>query len=49
MSDQFIQDSKIIVKNTKKIINFFKNKNVLITGANGFLGNYFIQVFNDFN
>ena len=49
MSDQFIQDSKIIVKNTKKIINFFKNKNVLITGANGFLGKYFIQVFDEYN
>ena len=49
MSDQFVQDRKIIVKNTKKIINFFKNKNILITGANGFLGQYFIQVFDEYN
>ncbi len=49
MSDQFVQDRKIIVKNTKEIINFFKNKNILITGANGFLGKYFIQVFDEYN
>ena len=49
MNDQFIKDKKIIVKNTKKIINFFKNKNILITGANGFLGKYFIEVFNEYN
>ena len=49
MSDQFVQDRKIVVKNTKKIINFFKNKNILITGANGFLGKYFIQVFDEYN
>ena len=49
MSDQFVQDIKIIVKNTKKIISFFKNKNILITGANGFLGKYFIKVFDEYN
>ena len=49
MSDQFTQDKKIILKNTRKIINFFANKNILITGANGFLGKYFIEIFNEYN
>ena len=49
MNDQFVDDKIEIVKNTKKFANFFSNKCILITGANGFIGKYFIDVFMEYN
>ena len=49
MNDQFVDDRIEIVKNTKKFANFFSNKCILITGANGFIGKYFIEVFMEYN
>ena len=49
MNDQFVDDKIEIVKNTKKFANFFSNKCILITGANGFIGKYFIDVFTEYN
>ena len=38
-----------IISNTKEISNFFSGKKILITGGNGFLGKYFIEVFKEYN
>ncbi len=43
------EDIKNIVKNTNKIINNFNGKKILITGGGGFLGKYFVEVFNEYN
>ncbi len=42
-------DINEIVKNTKKISKYFSGKNVIITGGNGFLGKYFVEIFNKYN
>ncbi len=42
-------DISEIVKKTKKISNFFSGKRIIITGGNGFLGKYFVEVFKEFN
>tara|TARA_A100000164_G_C21909895_1_gene775084 strand:+ start:1122 stop:2162 length:1041 start_codon:yes stop_codon:yes gene_type:complete len=42
-------DIDMIVSNTKNMSKFFSGKKILITGGNGFLGKYFVQVFNKYN
>ena len=42
-------DINIIIKNTKRLHNYFKGKKILLTGGNGFLGNYFIELFKKYN
>ncbi len=49
MSNLLVSDINTIVKNTKKISNYFNGKTILITGGDGFLGKYFVQVFNEYN
>ena len=34
-----------IVQNLEKEIKFMKNKNILLLGHNGFLGKYFVKIF----
>ena len=43
------KDINVIVKNTKNISKFFSGKRVVITGGNGFLGKYFVEVFREYN
>ena len=42
-------DISEIVKNTKKISKYFSGKNVIITGGNGFLGKYLVEIFSKYN
>ncbi len=42
-------DISTIIKNTKKISKKFSGKSILITGGNGFLGKYFVEIFNQYN
>ena len=43
------KDIETIIKNTSKISKFFSGKKILITGGNGFLGKYFVEVFKEYN
>ncbi len=43
------KDIDKIIKNTKIISKYFSGKNILITGGNGFLGKYFVEVFKEYN
>ena len=43
------KDIDKIIKNTKNISKYFSGKNILITGGNGFLGKYFVEVFKEYN
>ena len=38
-----------IIKNTYDILSFYKGKKILLTGGNGFLGRYFVEVFRRYN
>ncbi len=49
MSSFLNQDIKAIVNNTKKFRNYFEGKKILLTGGNGFLGKYFIEIFKNYN
>ena len=49
MSTLLQSDVDTIIKNTKKISNYFNGKKILITGGNGFLGKYFVEVFKEYN
>ena len=42
-------DINEIVNNTKNISKYFSGKNILITGGNGFLGKYFVEIFKQYN
>ncbi len=42
-------DIEKIINNSKKFINKFSNKKILITGGNGFIGKYFVKVFLEYN
>ncbi len=43
------QDIKNIFNETKDIIKYFNGKKILLTGGNGFLGKYFIEIFSEYN
>jgi UDP-glucuronate decarboxylase len=38
-----------ILNGTQDIINYFEGKSILLTGGNGFLGKYFVEVFSKYN
>jgi len=42
-------DIYTILQNTKKLSSFLEGKRILLTGGNGFLGNYFIEYFKKLN
>lgn len=42
-------DIEVILQNTKDIKNYFQNKRILLTGGNGFLGKYIVEIFRKFN
>ncbi len=42
-------DIKQIVENLRDISNYFSDKTILLTGGRGFLGRYFMEIFNEIN
>ena len=44
MSSILTEDIETIFLNTKKIAKSLENKTILITGGNGFLGKYFVEL-----
>jgi len=44
-----IEDIEEIIKNTENFSKLFNGKRILITGGNGFLGKYFVEIFKTFN
>lgn len=42
-------DLNLILNNTKDLKKFFNGKKILLTGGNGFLGNYFVEYFERIN
>ena len=38
-----------IIKNSDNFISYFAGKKILLTGGNGFLGKYFVEVFRRYN
>ena len=49
MSILLNEDIETIFLNTKKISKSLENKTILITGGNGFLGQYFVELFKKYN
>ncbi len=49
MKDFLDSDIEIILKNTKELVKYFENKSILLTGGNGFIGKYFVEVFKRLN
>ncbi len=49
MKKFLIKDIDLIIKNTNDFSKYFNGKRILITGGNGFLGNYFVETFKSFN
>ena len=50
MSDFLLKDDiKQIVDNLRDISHKFSGKRVLLTGGRGFLGRYFMEIFNELN
>ena len=49
MSKLISKDIEIILKNTQIFSKYFSGKKILITGGNGFIGKYFIEVFKEYN
>ena len=49
MSILLNEDIETIFLNTKKIAKSLENKTILITGGNGFLGKYFVELFKKYN
>ena len=43
------KDIEIILKNTQMFSKYFSGKRILITGGNGFIGKYFIEIFKEYN
>ena len=43
------QDIEIIYLNTKNIAKKLEGSTILITGGNGFLGKYFLEIFKRYN
>ena len=42
-------DIEIILKNSKDLLKYFEDKKILLTGGNGFIGKYFVEVFRRLN
>ncbi len=49
MSNLLNNDIETIFLNTKKFSKFLEGKTILITGGNGFLGKYFVELFKRYN
>ncbi len=49
MSDLLNEDINRIIKNTKKYFYSLSGKRLLLTGGNGFLGKYFIEIIKEHN
>ncbi len=43
------QDIETIYSNTRTIVKKIEGSTILITGGNGFLGKYFIEIFKRYN
>ena len=50
MKNFFInEDIQDIIENSKSELLSLNNKHILLTGGNGFLGRYFVEVFRRYN
>ena len=49
MNKLIIEDIEEVIKNTESFSKYFSGKKILITGGNGFLGRYFVEIFKNFN
>ncbi len=51
MKDSYLEDDiKFICESLdKNVINFFEGKKIILTGAYGFLGRYFVEIFDNLN
>lgn len=49
MNKYLQEDINQIIHHTKKQSHVLSGKTILLTGGNGFLGNYFIEIFKEFN
>lgn len=49
MKKFLIEDINYLVNKTQSLIPHLEGKKILMTGGNGFLGSYFVEVFNNYN
>ena len=49
MNNLLDEDIQTIFLNTKRIAKSLEGKTILITGGNGFLGKYFVEIFARYN
>ena len=49
MSNLLNEDIQTIFINTRSMAKYFQGKKILITGGNGFLGKYFVEIFKKYN
>ncbi len=49
MKHFYKKDIKTIILNTSDIYKYFNGKKILLTGGNGFLGKYFVEIFKNYN
>ena len=43
------KDIEKILSDTADIVKHFSGKKILLTGGNGFLGKYFVEIFKNYN
>ena len=49
MNQLNLTDIDKVVKKTKLFSQYFSGKRILLTGGNGFIGKYFLEIFKEYN